>query len=199
LSKMPLCEYDFNYILTVLFLFLSDFTPALLLLVLTCAQVSQSVPVMSKGPLTESCVLHAQALLQNITETLTQNQLFTGIDCTKESVELNMETKTPSVCAPKESTCAGVVKATFDQESCLTNIGEDLHHYYNFLDAQPNPDNRLALTVLFSLREIMEAATVRPSPYDERLHLCKVLKGFQVRSVTINRALAYMNSGEHTK
>ncbi|XP_034412069.1 interleukin-12 subunit alpha [Cyclopterus lumpus] len=190
------------------------FTPALLLLVLTCAQVSQSVPVMSKGPLTESCVLHAQALLQNITETLTQNQLFTGIDCTKESVELNMETKTPSVCAPKESTCAGVVKATFDQESCLTNIGEDLHHYYNFLDAQPNPDNRLALTVLFSLREIMEncfprslptdlvskeAATVRPSPYDERLHLCKVLKGFQVRSVTINRALAYMNSGEHTK
>uniref|UniRef100_A0A8C2ZYF6 Interleukin-12 subunit alpha n=1 Tax=Cyclopterus lumpus TaxID=8103 RepID=A0A8C2ZYF6_CYCLU len=190
-----------------------NFTPALLLLVLTCAQVSQSVPVMSKGPLTESCVLHAQALLQNITETLTQNQLFTGIDCTKESVELNMETKTPSVCAPKESTCAGVVKATFDQESCLTNIGEDLHHYYNFLDAQPNPDNRLALTVLFNIcsqqncfpRSLptdlvsKEAATVRPSPYDERLHLCKVLKGFQVRSVTINRALAYMNSGEHTK
>ncbi|XP_056277113.1 interleukin-12 subunit alpha [Pseudoliparis swirei] len=187
------------------------FTPALLLLVLTCAQVSQSVPVASKGPLRESCVGDARALLQNITEVLKQNKLFNGINCSKESVELNMETKTPSVCAPKESTCSGIVKTQFDQESCLTNIGDDLHHYYKFFAAQPNRDSRLALTVLFRLREIMEncfqwsqllskeAPAERSSTYDERLSLCKVLKGFQVRSITINRAIAYMNSGEHTK
>lgn len=59
-----------NYI----FLFFSDFTPALLLLVLSCSQVSQCVPVMSKGPMTDSCVLYARSLLQNITDTLTQVQ-----------------------------------------------------------------------------------------------------------------------------
>lgn len=37
------------------------------------------------------------------------------------------------------------------------------------------------------------------SSYNERLKLCKVLKGFQVRSVTINRAVQYMNAGEDTQ
>ncbi|XP_068594280.1 zona pellucida sperm-binding protein 3-like [Cebidichthys violaceus] len=44
-----------------------------------------------------------------------------------------------------------------------------------------------------------EAAAERQSTYDERLSLCKVLKGFQVRSITINRALAYMNSGSNAQ
>ncbi|KAK9539192.1 hypothetical protein VZT92_004315 [Zoarces viviparus] len=190
------------------------FTPALLLLMLTCPQVSQSVPVMRKGPLNEFCVVYAQMLLKNITETLTQNKLFSGIDCTNQRLELNLETNTPSVCAPKESTCSGTLKSEFDQESCLTNIGEDLQHYYKFLTAQPDPDSLLGSTVLFRLREIMEncfswslptdlaskgAAAERESTYEERLSLCKVLKGFRVRSITINRAMSYMNSGEHTK
>ncbi|XP_078121050.1 interleukin-12 subunit alpha-like [Sander vitreus] len=187
------------------------FTPALLLLVLTCAQVSQSVPVMSKEPLTDSCVIHAQTLLKNVTHALTQITLFSAIDCPEQSVELNMKTNTPSACAPKGSICSGITKSEFDQDSCLTNIGEDLHHYYTFLAAQPDPDGLLAPTVL-SLRELMEkcftwslptdlasaeAAADRLSTYDERLRLCKVLKGFQLRSITINRGIEYMNSGEH--
>ncbi|XP_059200474.1 interleukin-12 subunit alpha-like [Centropristis striata] len=195
-------------------LFWSDFNPALLLLVLACAPGSQSVPVMSKGLVTDSCVLYAHTLLQNITDVLTQNNLFSGIDCTKQSVEVNMETDTPSVCAPKESACSGIIKSEFDQDLCLTNIGKDLQHYYTFLSAQPDPDRYLAPTVLFHLREFMEncftwslptdstlkeGAADRPSTYDERLSLCKVLKGFQLRSITINRVISYMNSGEHTK
>ncbi|XP_039671658.1 interleukin-12 subunit alpha-like [Perca fluviatilis] len=188
------------------------FTPALQLLLLTCAQVSQSVPVMSKEP-TDSCVIHAQMLLKNITHALTQITLFSAIDCPEQSVELNVKTNTSSVCAPKGSICSGIAKSEFDQNSCLKNIGEDLHHYYTFLAAQPDPDSLLAPTVL-SLRELMEecfdwslptdlasaeAAADRLSTYDERLRLCKVLKGFQVRSITINRGIAYMNSGGHAK
>ncbi|XP_040000344.1 interleukin-12 subunit alpha-like [Xiphias gladius] len=192
------------------------FAPALLLLVLSCPlwQVSQSLPMMGKGPMTDSCVSYGRTLLQNITDALTQNNLFSGIDCTKQGMELNTETNTPSVCAPKESTCSGFAKAKFDQESCLTNIGEDLHHYYKFLAAQPDPESLLGPTVLVSLREFMEncfawslptdlasaqAAADRLSTYDERLRLCKVLKGFHVRTITINRVIGYMNSGEHTK
>ncbi|XP_044222899.1 interleukin-12 subunit alpha, partial [Thunnus albacares] len=193
--------------------FLPDFTPALLLLVLSCPvwQVSQSLPV--KGPMTDSCVIYARTLLENITDTLMQNNLFTGIDCTKQSVELHMETNTPFVCAPKEPTCSGMAKSEFDQDSCLKSIGKDLQYYYKFLAAQPDPDTLLSRTVLFSLKELMEncftwslsadlasrKASDKLSTYDERLSLCKVLKGFQVRTITINRVIGYMNSGEHTK
>ncbi|XP_060939588.1 interleukin-12 subunit alpha [Limanda limanda] len=184
---------------------------ALLLLVLSCPlwHVGQSLPMMGKGPVTDSCVSHARTLLLNITDVLAQD-LFNGTECSKRGVELNMATDTPSVCAPKGSTCTGTTKAEFDQKSCLENIGEDLRHYYKFLAAHPK--GLLELTV--QLRVLMEncfpwslstdlaskqAPTDSPSTFDERLSLCKVLKGFHVRTITINRALGYMNSGEHTK
>uniref|UniRef100_UPI0037E81607 interleukin-12 subunit alpha n=1 Tax=Semicossyphus pulcher TaxID=241346 RepID=UPI0037E81607 len=191
-------------------------SPALLLLVLTCPlwQVSQSMSVISKGPMTDSCVFYARTLLKNITETLTQENLFHGIDCPKQGVKLNTETDTVSVCSPKESKCSGTLKSEFDQESCLTNIGEDLRHYYKFLAAQWDPESLLGQTVLLRLRDLMEncfkwslptdlsseeAAAAHESDFDKRLSLCKVLKGFQVRTITINRAISYINSGEHTK
>ncbi|XP_069367909.1 interleukin-12 subunit alpha [Paralichthys olivaceus] len=166
--------------------------------------------MMGKRPMTDSCVLHARTLLQNITDVLAQDELFSGFDCSKQSVELNMKTDTPSVCAPKGSTCTGITKTEFDQNSCLENIGEDLHHYYNFLAAQPK--GLLGTTVL--LKSLMENCVQRSlstdlasnqasedglSSFDERLRLCKVMKGFQVRTITINRVFGYMNSGEHTK
>uniref|UniRef100_A0A3Q3K6S8 Interleukin-12 subunit alpha n=1 Tax=Monopterus albus TaxID=43700 RepID=A0A3Q3K6S8_MONAL len=175
-------------------------TPALLLVMLSCPlwQVSQALPVMTKGPMTDSCVVYARSLLQNITDALTQKNLFSGINCMEQSVTLNMKTNTASVCAPKES--------------CLTNIGKDLQHYYKFLAAQPNSASLLGPT-MFSLRELMEncfmwsvprdlaseqAAAESQSTYDERLNLCKVLKGFYVRTITINRVIGYLNSGKHT-
>ncbi|XP_022078945.1 interleukin-12 subunit alpha [Acanthochromis polyacanthus] len=197
--------------------FLSDSTPALLLLVLTCSvwQLSQSLPVKGKEPITDSCVLHAQTLLRSITEVLrnstdAQRNLFSGIDCMAQNMVLNMETNTPSVCSPEGSTCSGITKLEFDQDSCMTDMKKDLNHYYKFLAA--HSDSLLGQTVLPSLRELMEncfqlplpgdikeAAADRASTYDERLNLCKVLKGFQVRTITINRVIGYMKSDEHTK
>uniref|UniRef100_A0A3Q1FE94 Interleukin-12 subunit alpha-like n=1 Tax=Acanthochromis polyacanthus TaxID=80966 RepID=A0A3Q1FE94_9TELE len=174
-------------------------TPALLLLVLTCSvwQLSQSLPVKGKEPITDSCVLHAQTLLRSITE----RNLFSGIDCMAQNMVLNMETNTPSVCSPEVSA---------ESDSCMTDMKKDLNHYYKFLAA--HSDSLLGQTVLPSLRELMEncfqlplpgdikeAAADRASTYDERLNLCKVLKGFQVRTITINRVIGYMKSDEHTK
>uniref|UniRef100_A0A3Q1EJ45 Interleukin-12 subunit alpha-like n=1 Tax=Acanthochromis polyacanthus TaxID=80966 RepID=A0A3Q1EJ45_9TELE len=178
-------------------------TPALLLLVLTCSvwQLSQSLPVKGKEPITDSCVLHAQTLLRSITEVLrnsTDRNLFSGIDCMAQNMVLNMETNTPSVCSPEVS-----AETTSDtlfspiKDSCMTDMKKDLNHYYKFLAA--HSDSLLGQTVLPSLRELMEAAADRASTYDERLNLCKVLKGFQVRTITINRVIGYMKSDEHTK
>lgn len=44
-----------------------------------------------------------------------------------------------------------------------------------------------------------KAAANIGTSFDQRLHLCKVLKGFQVRAITINRVIAYMTSDEYTK
>ncbi|XP_068197079.1 interleukin-12 subunit alpha [Antennarius striatus] len=188
-------------------------SPALLLMLVTSPlwRVSQSLPVKVKGQgqATDTCVLYAHALLKNITNVLSQEDLYSGINCTKQGIALNTDTNTPSACAPKGSSCSGIILSLFDQESCLKNITEDLRHYYRFLAAQPDPDS--LRSVLSTLRELMEKCFTLSLPtdlsmdkasadrtYNDRLRLCKVLKGFQVRTITINRVLAYMNSGEHT-
>lgn len=79
---IKLCEYNVSWLKSLIFqeifysyliflFFFLDFTPALLLLVLTCPlwQISQSVPLMG---MQDSCVLYARTLLQNITDVLNQ-------------------------------------------------------------------------------------------------------------------------------
>uniref|UniRef100_H3C170 Interleukin-12 subunit alpha n=1 Tax=Tetraodon nigroviridis TaxID=99883 RepID=H3C170_TETNG len=171
---------------------------AALLLMFTCPlwQLSQALPLTDGGPVSDQCVLQAQMFLRNITETLSKKELFSGIDCTKQSMEFNRESQTATVCTPKGLTCSGTTQSEFNKISCLKNIREDLHYYYSFLSAQPDADRLLHTTVLASLRELMQVAGNHQSSYDERLKLCIVLRGFQVRIVTINRAVQYMNAGE---
>ncbi|XP_029970873.1 interleukin-12 subunit alpha-like [Salarias fasciatus] len=176
------------------------FTPALLLLLLPPLALAHPLgqPATIKEPATDSCLLYAQNLLHNITAALAQKDLFNGFSCSGKNMELNDETRTAAVCAPKGSTCSGRTDSKFDQDSCVTEIGKDLTHYYRFFTAQPN-NIFLSEKVLPGLGELMTAAADAASSYDKRLKLCKVLRGFQVRLITINRALGYMKSGEHMK
>uniref|UniRef100_A0A672J073 Interleukin-12 subunit alpha n=1 Tax=Salarias fasciatus TaxID=181472 RepID=A0A672J073_SALFA len=191
------------------------FTPALLLLLLPPLALAHPLgqPATIKEPATDSCLLYAQNLLHNITAALAQKDLFNGFSCSGKNMELNDETRTAAVCAPKGSTCSGRTDSKFDQDSCVTEIGKDLTHYYRFFTAQPNniflsekvlPGLGELMTYIFLLpTELMcvsfKAAADAASSYDKRLKLCKVLRGFQVRLITINRALGYMKSGEHMK
>uniref|UniRef100_A0A3P9I027 Interleukin-12 subunit alpha n=1 Tax=Oryzias latipes TaxID=8090 RepID=A0A3P9I027_ORYLA len=172
-------------------------------------QISESLPVMSTTPMTDSCVNYTRMLLEKITQALNQTELFTGINCTEQNMELNTNTNTPFVCAPKEATCLGKSELDFNQESCLSNIWRDLSHYYKFFTAQPDLLQHVP-TFNHSLRELMENCFEESLPtnetpvnhastYSERLNLCKTLRGFQVRTITVSRAISYMSSGEHTK
>uniref|UniRef100_A0A668V897 Zmp:0000001127 n=1 Tax=Oreochromis aureus TaxID=47969 RepID=A0A668V897_OREAU len=159
------------------------FTPALLLLVLTCPlwQVSQSVPLMAKEPMRESCVLYARTLLQNITDVLNQKTLFSGIDCMKQNMELYKNTSTPSAKS----------KMMFDIYcgcACCVFRLRELMEVCDYL-----------FIFKSSLISHFFAAANLGTSFDQRLHLCKVLKGFQVRAITINRVIAYMTSDEYTK
>ncbi|XP_028297109.1 interleukin-12 subunit alpha-like [Gouania willdenowi] len=195
------------------------FTPALLQLMFacTCWQVGQSRPTCQASTdndqelITHSYAVKAQSFLRTITETLEKKHLFSGIDCSKQNIELLVKSSTPSLCAPKGSTCSGTVESNFNQDSCVMEIRKDLKQYYDFLIAQQDPDNVLA-RILPSLTDLMKNCRVSDevsptndsfqmkafanssSTYDARLSLCKVLKGFQVRAITINRAIGYIRS-----
>uniref|UniRef100_A0A3P9HZL9 Interleukin 12A n=1 Tax=Oryzias latipes TaxID=8090 RepID=A0A3P9HZL9_ORYLA len=183
--------------------------PALLLLMMLSLpmwQISESLPVMSTTPMTDSCVNYTRMLLEKITQALNQTELFTGINCTEQNMELNTNTNTPFVCAPKFCRCSGFYCLSI-KESCLSNIWRDLSHYYKFFTAQPDLLQHVP-TFNHSLRELMENCFEESLPtnevrdfshWDERLNLCKTLRGFQVRTITVSRAISYMSSGEHTK
>uniref|UniRef100_A0A3B3ULY0 Uncharacterized LOC106948971 n=1 Tax=Poecilia latipinna TaxID=48699 RepID=A0A3B3ULY0_9TELE len=177
-----------------------SFTPVLLLLALSCPAwvVSRSLPLTPSGQMTDSCVFYARMLLENVTNLLTR--MFSGLNCTRHNMQLNLKTNTSTVCSP--------------QESCLKDIGTDLSYYYNVLSSQPDSDGTLGSSVLLPLRELMEncfsssltdlsskEASVDHSStngFNQRKLLCKIMKGFHVRTITINRAIGYMNLGEHT-
>lgn len=63
-----------------------------------------------------------------------------------------------------------------------------------------NTRSRLALVQsLMSALSSVQWLVWSGSSFDDRLSLCKTLKGFHVRAITMNRALAYIASGDHRK
>ncbi|PWA25154.1 hypothetical protein CCH79_00005280, partial [Gambusia affinis] len=191
--------------------------------------VSRSLPPMPNGQMTDSCVFYARTLLENITNLLApddpvgdlvkveflrccrcvwgaeplcsqQTRMFSGMNCTRHNMELNLETRTPTVCSPQGSVCSGETTSAFDRESCMSDIGKDLSHYYKVLSIQPDSDGTLGSSILLPLRELMEAPVVHSSTngFNQRQRLCKIMKGFHARTITINRAIGYMNLSEHT-
>ncbi|XP_014855617.1 PREDICTED: uncharacterized protein LOC106925686 [Poecilia mexicana] len=196
-----------------------SFTPVLLLLALSCPAwvVSRSLPLTPSGQMTDSCVFYARMLLENVTNLLAPDdptRMFSGMNCTRHNMQLNLKTNTSTVCSPQGSVCSGETTSAFDRESCLKDIGTDLSYYYNVLSSQPDSDGTLGSSVLLPLRELMEncfsssltdlsskEASVDHSStngFNQRKLLCKIMKGFHVRTITINRAIGYMNLGEHT-
>ncbi|KAG7457036.1 hypothetical protein MATL_G00242230 [Megalops atlanticus] len=161
----------------------------------------------------EKCVSYSRALLDNVREALRPGDLFRGINCTEQNMELNTRTKTVSACEPRSrqhSSCPGYRGTKFNQRECLLNIMEDLQYYRSVLLAYPG--HAQGSTLVSVIDELMEhcftssapngASAIMASPgpgntFDERLKLCRVLKGFQVRAITINRVMGYIASGDY--
>ncbi|XP_034147430.1 interleukin-12 subunit alpha, partial [Esox lucius] len=175
-----------------------------------------SVPVLGHNTrITEQCITSTQTLLQNITKALAQETPFKGINCTR-GMELNTATQMVSVCMPRQSTCSGFSNTDFDQDKCLKNIEKDLrcygemmlgfhpelleHTVLNFAEIKQNCF-ALSLGDRSSQQDTEGCASAQRltthNPFDERVQLCKVLKGLQVRTITINRVIGYIHAGEY--
>ncbi|KAM9318686.1 interleukin-12 subunit alpha [Pholidichthys leucotaenia] len=131
--------------------------------------------------------------------------------------------ETVQTCAPnlsQNSKCVVERNSSFNESECVRNIMGDLVHYgaairSYFTHPMKNETAetellRPTLGTIDSLKEscfqtsgdTSENETAKMwgnSSFDNRVRMCKMIKGFYVRAITINRALGYITSGDHKK
>ncbi|KAJ8359092.1 hypothetical protein SKAU_G00156170 [Synaphobranchus kaupii] len=157
----------------------------------------------------ENCALHSRTLLSKMTDALEHDNLFSGINCTEQSAEMNTRTQTVSACQPnplQDTSCHGQRNTKFDKRECLKNIEQDLQYYRSALS-----DHALGSSLVKTIDDFMEqcfsslapedtyvneVSAVVGNTFDERLKLCKVMKGLRVRAITINRVMGYIAAGD---
>ncbi|XP_076828217.1 uncharacterized protein LOC143474601 [Brachyhypopomus gauderio] len=154
-----------------------------------------------------TCKGLALSLLWNVTEALAVGSLFRGLNCTEQSAELYLKTRMLSVCVPQQqSRCSQTTDFTFDQDKCLMRIMEDLRYYRETFKAYSDPDHILDHLVIRRIEDLMQncfddtllgglqsmTTMEQENSFEGRLKLCKALKGFQIRTITINRVLNHI-------
>nr|USH17711.1 interleukin-12 p35b subunit [Ctenopharyngodon idella]UXL82959.1 interleukin-12 subunit alpha-like protein [Ctenopharyngodon idella] len=151
-----------------------------------------------------TCNALARSLLWNVSAVLAMDHLFSGFDCTQQNAEVHIRTQTMSACTPQNSGCTHGTVLNIDENECLQKILEDLHYYRETFRAYSNSE--LTKTVVRSIDDLMQncfsVSVMDNSPaevsmdyqksFQERLQLCKVLKGFNLRTITINRVFNYI-------
>ncbi|XP_048859561.1 interleukin-12 subunit alpha [Brienomyrus brachyistius] len=174
-----------------------------LVLVAVCSHLCRS---SFGNPLrhSENCLTYSTALLRNVTAAVEEIRFY----CSKLSVEMN--NRNLSVCEPKNSSCANRQKSEFNEDACFRAIREDLQYYKNMLPKIQNA--RLRATLMGAMEDLVKncafphvpenpgspKATQAPT-FEDRVQLCKELRGFHMRAITINRIISYVAAGDHLK
>ncbi|RVE64949.1 hypothetical protein OJAV_G00130690 [Oryzias javanicus] len=113
--------------------------------------------------------------------------------------------------------------SSFSESECMRNIMKDLAFYdaamQSYLKSDLSrpeieiPPLRRTLTIIQKLRSDcsltangdissveLDSTNLWPNDsFGNRQKMCKMMKGLHVRSITINRALGYISSGDHRK
>ncbi|CAB1348821.1 unnamed protein product, partial [Coregonus sp. 'balchen'] len=188
-----------------------------LLLALSC-QVSLGTPVPTPLSLdSEKCAQCAnlsRELVKNVRKLLDEENLFGGLNCSEQRVEVNRKTQTVLACEPntdRNTRCSGQQNTTFSESECLKNIRADLGHFAASLQAYKQADlsstaqdtqnllNNCPSTQGEPSSQVADPKLTSGDSVDQRVHLCKVLKGFHLRIITISRAMGYISAGDHRK
>ncbi|XP_068601856.1 interleukin-12 subunit alpha [Brachionichthys hirsutus] len=198
----------------------------LLALLLTLSlRASTGSPVRTlRAEKRQSCSLLFPSLLLNVKELLKNDVFCFGI--TSSNAVLRSKAETALTCAPsltQESGCTAQRNSSFSETECLRNIMEDLAHYAAAFQAYlssplRSPVEEVALLnptlgIIQRLRENCflvqngeedsseEDVTKmwKEDTFSNRQEMCKMMRGFYPRSITINRAMAYISSGDHRK
>ncbi|XP_028430239.1 interleukin-12 subunit alpha [Perca flavescens] len=194
-----------------------------LLLITLTWRTSTGFPLHTRSA--ENCVDSFKKLHGNITDLLILHSdvLCHGID--SDTMELRSKPDTALACAPiltQNSGCMMPRNSSFNESECLTNIMEDLAHYDAAIKSYINsplrsPKEELALRpTLEIIQSLMKNCSLMSNglsnsseedaaqmwgsdTFSNRQKMCKKMRGFHVRTITMNRAIGYISSGEHRK
>ncbi|KPP67064.1 hypothetical protein Z043_114384 [Scleropages formosus] len=145
------------------------------------------------------CLSYSRALLTSVTSALAPNDF--GFYCTEMNMEMNRRNMT--VCEPnhdQDARCGSNPARRFNQNACLSAIRDDLQYYRDVLSTFKN--GNLTAIIQQAIPELMEATTapaldLTTATFYQRVHLCKILRGFHTRTITINRVMSYIAAGDH--
>ncbi|XP_068173622.1 interleukin-12 subunit alpha [Antennarius striatus] len=210
MRKMSACQFYFT-------------SCALLLLLTLNWRTSSGIPVRTlSSENDQSCASLYKSLLLNV-EKLLKNDVFCfGITSTNAVLS---KTETALSCAPpvtQESGCVVRVNSSFNERECLRNIMKDLAHYaaafQSYLRSplrSPEEEAALLNPTLGVIQSVRKNCSLmqngedsseedftkiwKDDTFSNRLEMCKMMRGFYSRTITINRAMAYISSGEHKK
>ncbi|XP_061137831.1 interleukin-12 subunit alpha [Syngnathus typhle] len=187
-------------------------------------RTATSLPVHTQLSAEEcpNCSALFMNLLTNIRGILNNDDvLFHGIKSNKTTVSSLAET--PQACAPniqQNSNCMAQRSTPFSESECLMSIMKDIVHYEALIESylkltlkRPKEEKALlspTLKIIQNLKncflrfnggmnpaeEDMSRMWVDDS-YTNRLEMFKLMRGFYIRVITINRAMGYISSGDH--
>ncbi|XP_031156876.1 interleukin-12 subunit alpha, partial [Sander lucioperca] len=197
-------------------------TAGCVLMLTTLSCTSTGLPVRTVS--TEKCG-DFKNLLGNLRELL---RLRSDVLChgiASDTMEVRTTSDTVLACAPiltQNSSCMMQRNSSFNESKCLTNIMKDLAHYDAAIKSYINsslrsPEEEVALRpTLGIIQSLMKNCFLMPNgvnnsseedaaqmwgydTFSNRQKMCKKMRGFHVRTITINRAMGYISSGEHRK
>ncbi|KAG9278525.1 interleukin-12 subunit alpha, partial [Astyanax mexicanus] len=149
----------------------------------------------------QSCTTHAKALLVRLKSVLEAKRsvMFNGFNCTELSVIVVPHSQTPSICQPSQFYID--LALVYWQNECLKNITGDLQYYRSMLNTYVKSLDQTksqTITDLTSITDSIQTLQKNWKPkgqaFEDRMDLCKQLKGFHIRAITINRALGYISA-----
>ncbi|KAM4590304.1 interleukin-12 subunit alpha [Fundulus diaphanus] len=175
-------------------------------------RTSVALPLPGSADKSAQCASLFKSLLLNVKELL------------KSKCKLLQNNSKYLMCvlSPQNSGCAILVNSSFSESECVMNIMKDLAYYdaaiESYLESPLHmPEKEVPLLsptlgIIQNLRKNCssvanegqysseDAANLwKNNSFVNRQKMCKMMRGFHVRAITINRAVGYISSGEHRK
>ncbi|KAM9733352.1 interleukin-12 subunit alpha [Menidia menidia] len=140
-----------------------------------------------------------------------------------KNISLNTSLTVKNVLSLQNSGCMMQTKSSFNESECVQSIFRDLafydsaiQHYLKSSYYRPEIEDPLlspTLGIIQNLRKncsLMsdggnystedDASTMwEKNSFENRKKMCKMMRGFHARTITFNRAMGYISSGDHRK
>ncbi|XP_032446287.1 interleukin-12 subunit alpha [Xiphophorus hellerii] len=198
-----------------------------LMLMLLNWRTSTGLPLPPSANNSAQCASLFRNLLLSVTEVLKSEDLCSNLIKSNEMPIRSSETVRACSPASTQNSGCGMLSnssfnSSFSENECVMNIMRDLAFYHTAIETylksplhRPETEIPLLSPTLGILRDLrkncssMETGERNPSEdapgrwgnasYVNRQKMCKMMRGFHVRAVTINRAVGYISSGDHRK